>query len=227
MFRAVVKFVFWCVCFLLLAESCFAQFAIDGDQTKRLDTRFIHSIFKLLPENNGINEELELLDYQADQLRELQKEFQRELRTASVEIRKLRGEERKKRLDEVAASTTAKLREILLPHQFKRVRQITFQSMANPRSSSSMAGILLNSVIRNQLQIDKKTYEKIVEQSKTEKERLDKEIAQLKKESEKRLLENLSAEQRKKLNELIGEVFDFSDYATDKKGRLRHKDKDH
>ena len=170
-----------------------------------------------------------ILDYQLDQLKELQYDFRRKIGGVAQQARerKLDADGRQKLFLETLAEVDKEIAEILLPHQATRLKQIAFQSLGlTPDGTVSIPNMLGNPMMRSQLSLSQSTLDKLREKLKEENERLVKEIAQLKKESRERILNSLSAKDKETLQEIIGPVFDFRGYTPSASGRFRKASED-
>ena len=105
---------------------------------------------------------------------------------------------------------------VLLPHQSKRLNQISTQiEMKNRGDATALVG----SRLAEELGIDDKQKKKIQKRSAEIKAELADKIAKLKEDARKELLRELKPDQRKKLNELVGEKFEQNKKAKVRRNR--------
>lgn len=164
-----------------------------------------------LANNEDIQKELELLDDQVEQLNAINKEFSEQI---SEELKGLRegnmNLENPRRLadliQELEKKKRARMQEILLPHQFDRLQQISLQQQMKHRGE---AATLMSDQIAEQLGITDEQKERMKERSEEIKKDLAEKIEQLKLEARDELLQELTREQRKKLEELTGPAYEI------------------
>ena len=171
--------------------------------------------------NTPLIKELELLDYQIKQMQQLQYDMAK----AMAEISKSNvGKDRNERIDALNnyyRDYEIKLGEILLPHQLKRLKQITFQSVAmDAKGNLDYTRLLFDRSVMKALDVDIKTFEKLRAKTIEERQKLNEEIERLKRESEERILAVLDKEKRLKLETMLGERFDFEGYRLGSGGRF-------
>ena len=163
-----------------------------------------------LAQNRGVQKEIELVDEQIQQIREINKDFGKRMqeRIAEITSGKMnaeRSQQLRKLMREMHDEKKAKMESVLLPHQFDRLRQISLQTH---KRRSGQAGLLGDSEVAEALGISDEQQERLKERAKELKEKLQADIKRLKKKSEEALLKELSRDQRKKLTELLGEEYE-------------------
>ncbi len=139
-----------------------------------------------------VRKHLDLLDEQVEELQAVAQEMFQGMRNRSAEERETATKDLEK-----------KINEILLPHQVKRVEQIATQQRMQ-------RGGLLSDDIVEKLSITEAQREKLTAKQQEVREDLAKKIAELRKQSEEKLVSELTPAQRAKLKELIGEPFDLT-----------------
>lgn len=100
----------------------------------------------------------------------------------------------------------AEVDKILLPHQSKRLKQLEVQM----RMRGGVMGALSGDVA-SQLGISEDQQDKLREKAQGLEQELRKKTAELRKQMQEQLLTELSPEQRKQFNEMVGEPFEFRD----------------
>jgi hypothetical protein len=164
--------------------------------------------------NEKVREELDLVDDQVEELTALQEEMQTEMRDMFSGMRDMDQEERQsameKMRDEMTKKTESfqkKVDEVLLPHQQKRLKQLTFQSQS--RGRGGVGGLLTSDTMKEELDITSEQEPKITEAAEKAAEEMQAELKKLQAKTEEKILSALTETQRKKYRELVGEAFDF------------------
>ena len=192
------------------------------------EVQVISRAMNLLVGNQLISKRLELADYQVDDLRRAKYDFHREMGKLAKEMKGKTQGERQKLVRTKFEGMQQKVEEILLPHQLDRLKQVAYQSMAlNSDGSLNLGNLVANKVIQRELGIDSSTIKEIRKRVGEERKRLEEEIAKLKAESQQRILSTLSSSQKRKMEKLIGDPFDFEGYRVTRSGRLQKADSDH
>ena len=193
-------------------------------------TQIVTRSLAIIPGNRPLIDELEILDYQIDQLKQLQYDFRQKLGEVVRESRdkKLDSAGREKLFLKALGEVDHELSEILLPHQKSRLKQVAFQSLGlTPNGEISIPNMLSNPMMRSQLPLKESTLIKIRRKLKEESKRVAEEIAKVKRESRERILEILTAEEKEELEKIIGPVFDFQGYVPSAGDRFRKSKDDH
>jgi hypothetical protein len=138
-------------------------------------------------------------------------EFGKELKSAIDEV--VRGPDAdKSRIGEIIADVNKRqadrLASILLPHQLDRLKQISFQRNEQNRGISSM---LLSKEIAEELGIDEEQQEKLKQRAEELKKEFDEKVAALKSDMRKELLQELTPEQRQKIDQMTGDKYEFKE----------------
>ncbi len=161
-----------------------------------------------------VREELVLLDDQVDELEKLQEDFRNEMmkmfsgmRDMSAEDRTTAMEKVQKDMESLTKSFQDDLDEVLTKDQQKRLKQLAVQSQSRGRG---VGGTLLIDDIKADLDISPELEDKIKEASEKAEKKLQEEIAKLRKNAEDEILKVLSATQRSKYREMVGDPFEFS-----------------
>lgn len=95
---------------------------------------------------------------------------------------------------------------MLLPHQLERLKQVALQIQMKKRGA---ANTLLSDAVTEELGIDSEQKKRIQERQEELKKELADRMAKLKEEIRDKLLNELTAEQKKKLEEISGDDFDY------------------
>ena len=158
--------------------------------------------------NSGVRKDLELDDQQVKELEAIQKEFevkvQNNLKRAH-EGGKFDSKKWKEIMQRMNKERKLALGAVLLPHQSKRLKQISTQMLMQSRGD---ANALVGSVLAKELDIDEDQKKHLKKRSAELNQELQKEIAALKEKYREKLIRELKPEQRKKLKEMVGEKFE-------------------
>ena len=178
---------------------------------------------KILPAlfNPKVQQELEISEQQLGRIRKIfdgiraaQKEFGAELREfsktgASKDAIDAKRKEFIAKLDEKKDDVAKDAFEVLLPHQMKRLKQVTIQVMMreSAKEGKKQSGLLTKEMMEF-LEIDEKQADKIKNKSIELQKKLMEEFKELQDKYTKELLQELSAKQRKKYEDVVGKKFD-------------------
>lgn len=226
---------------LLLATSIVLTIACNGlsqqaNQPASKENRFhptlqiVPRALAMVPGNRPIIEELQLLDYQLEDLQQIEYTFRKSLGDYARTSKSKTVEQRKADYNRLYEKLDADMEQVLLPNQFQRIKQLALQSLAlnSIDGRLSIPNLLANASVQKTLQIDAILLDQLRQQMKKENERVAVEIEKLKQEAEANVLAILPEDQRSALQEMIGEPFDFQGYRAGKGGRFRPKrDNDH
>ena len=153
-----------------------------------------------------IREELEMADFQYEELKE------------RAEVTRKRMTEEVKSLDfsnatqlastirTITDSAESDFKDLLLPHQLKRIQQLSLRSQMRRRS---LVDMLTSDPLATELEVTKDQKVELRESEKSINEELEQQIAELRKKAQKKLLSKLNGKQRDRLEEMIGDEFDF------------------
>ena len=165
-----------------------------------------------------VRRELEITDDQMEELRELgrggggERVDREKLRE---ELEGLSDEERREKMREMRQKRTdgakAKIGEVLLPQQMQRLEQLVTQFSVRAGGQAMFRGALAE-----KLEITDEQREKLEKKLKNCKRSTTSKCQKLRRDMQEKLLDGLSAEQRKKYRELMGESFEFEQ--TDRRG---------
>lgn len=169
------------------------------------------SIGELL-RSEEVRDELEIVDDQLEDLREIEQEVRGEMREMFSGMRDLGPEERREKwesmreqMQELRSSVDGRVKEVLLPHQFERLEQIHLQQSVQRRGMSAT----LSGPLAEKLGLTEEQQQQISEKAQELQAEMQEKINQIRQDARNELLEMLTSEQRAKLEELQGETFDM------------------
>jgi hypothetical protein len=161
-----------------------------------------------------VRNELELLDGQMEELRELAEKRGEQMREMFSGMQDLSREERMQRFQELREKmqdaqkdAEKEIERVLMPHQVKRARQLAFQL----RMRGGVGRAMMSDEIAEEFGITDSQREKIREKAQQLEEELRKKMTQLREEAQKELLNELTPQQQAKWKEKVGEPFEFQD----------------
>lgn len=166
--------------------------------------------------NEKVQQELDLVDSQVQDLKDLQAEMQTAMRDMFEEMRNGGGggdrqqmfEKMREKMTELTKDFERDIDEILLPDQRSRLKQLVVQMQVRGRGGSG-SGLLDNETLKSELKITREQEEKMRAEAEKAQEELRKQIAELQKKAMERVLGVLSAEQREQYKQMVGDDFDF------------------
>ncbi len=197
----------------LIGQAVWAQpgFGQGGPGGGRGMNFFGGNLFLLADEN--VQKDLDLSEDQIDQLKKLQDEVRSTMMNMFQGMQPGRGEDPRRMFEEMQEKAQETLKgfeedidEILLPHQTKRLKQISVQSQSRGRG---VGGSLLSETIRNDLKISREQEQKLRETAEQLEKELQEKIVKLRREAMNKLLDQLTPEQREKYRELVGDPIEF------------------
>jgi len=160
---------------------------------------------------DDVRKELEIVDEQMEKLRDLGSSFRDELRESFSGLRDLDEDERRARFEELREKMetkreelNTKIGEVLLPHQKTRLKQIGLQMQMRSRGTSG----LLNDRLAEELGITDEQKERLRAAAEKAREELEEKTNKAREEARDTILSELTADQRKKLEQLLGEDFE-------------------
>ena len=164
--------------------------------------------------NEKVREELDLVDDQVEELTALQGEIQNEMRDLFSGMGNMDQSERQSAMEKMRADMTKmtegyqkKVDAVLLPHQQKRLKQLTFQSQRSGRGG--IGSLLSSDSMKEELDITSEQEPKLTEAAEKAQEEMAAELKKLQSKAEDKVLSALTESQRKKYRELVGDAFDF------------------
>ena len=159
---------------------------------------------------DGIRQEIELIDDQEVQLREIGEEFGRTIRSAFEDMGDVQGPERFERIREVMQEKRKefeeKINDVLLDHQVSRLKQLQVQARMRRGGAANALG---SEQMRDALELTDEQMEEIQDVAREAEEEMRKKILEAQKEARKKILGVLTPEQRRKWEEMVGASYDF------------------
>ncbi len=166
--------------------------------------------FSMLQMGN-IQEEIELVDDQKNQLDEVRRDFASRIKEAMSSIHEDggitgdKGREIAERFEKLQQEQQAAMREVLLPHQVERLEQIAVQQRMKMAGAS---GLLADNKIAEALGISDEQQKEIKAKAEELAKELQRKIEALRAETREELLQTLTAEQREKLQKMMGAKYE-------------------
>ena len=164
--------------------------------------------------NPQVRKELELGDEQVAKLKEISKKFSKQLREqikfdpgagkSKLDIDRIK--DMSEMIKTINKEREAAIGAVLLPHQSKRLKQISTQMRMK---NTGTANALTSKDMAKELNIDDEQQKRLKKRAAEIKKKMEVEIAKLKKEAEEELLKELNREQRSKLKEMTGDKFEY------------------
>ena len=179
-----------------------------------------------LLQRDEVRQEIQLVDEQQQQLEALADELRDEMRTEmrdlfgqmrdlSEEDRRARFDEIRSRMEEIRADAESRVEKVLLPHQLERLKQIDVQARIQRQGAAALTG----GQLAETLNLTPDQQQKLQARAEEVQREMDEQIRQLRLEARNKILEVLTAEQRAKLESLMGEQFDVPDQGGGFRGR--------
>jgi hypothetical protein len=158
-----------------------------------------------------VDEQQEKVDALADEIRtEMQDEMRemfRGMQDLSDEERQQQFERIRERMERVNADAEKRLKKVLLPHQFDRLKQIDVQMRVQQQGAEA----LTSGALAETLDLTNAQRERLEERAAEVEQELQEKISKLRIEARNKLLDVLTAEQRAKLESLMGDDFAATD----------------
>ena len=213
-----------------LGDHSMFSFSTAPGAMVRLGTPSGNSGMMNLLQNKSIREEIELVDDQYKKMQDfyksrqasIMKEVQALIKPAagggkkSNESVQLRGKKIKEMIDKQQKEAEDKLKDLLLPHQLKRLEQVSHQvRMKNSGTLNS----LTRGKLKEELDLSDDDVKNLKDKSKSIQKKLEEDIAKLRAKAKKDLLKELSPKQQRKLEEILGDKFEYK--PTDWQSRIK------
>ena len=161
-------------------------------------------------QNGDVRKEIGMEDYQFEELQTRAKE----LRQSMVEdVREaLSGQRREpaqlvEMVGRVKDRYDRELRKSVLPHQIERLRQVGFQRLIRERD---IAQVITADPFRSELDLDEDDVEKIREKGLELRQEFERKVAELRKETFEKLLDELDEDQQKTVKDMLGEEMSWT-----------------
>jgi len=165
--------------------------------------------------NPAVIKELELTEEQEQKLRQLGEEMREKMRQQFAGMRDLSPEDREARFREMREKMEAQVKEvqekvnqILLPHQQKRLDQITFQ-MRTRMGGGGLGGLIDDPEIVKKIGLTEEQIQKLRQIRDETMEKLRTLPQQIQKEAEEKAMNVLTEQQKQIIKEMTGERFEF------------------
>ena len=173
------------------------------------------SMFELLM-NDQVRHEIELVEDQEHELRELRDKFRDKIQSAMQKIRESGGDFTQMRtvFAEAREEIEAEISDILLDHQLDRLKQLMVQVRMQRGASEALA----SDEIREKLGLTEEQLDEIRKVATEAQEELRKKILEAQKEAQNKIIGVLTPEQQKIWKELIGEQFSFQNRRPGERG---------
>jgi Spy/CpxP family protein refolding chaperone len=146
-----------------------------------------------------------LADETRDQMRDEMRDLWGQLRDLSEEERRAKFDEIRGRMEAMNADLEGRLKKVLLPHQFERLKQIDVQVRVQQRGASA----LTSGDVAEALNLSDEQREKLEQRAEEVQQELRDKMRELQLEARNKMLEVLTTEQRAKLDELMGDAFEL------------------
>jgi Spy/CpxP family protein refolding chaperone len=165
-----------------------------------------------------VQDELQLVDEQRDKVMDVVEESRDQMRDEmremfsgfgdlSEEERDARRDEIRSRFEAMNTDLESRLKKVLLPHQFDRLKQIGVQVRVQQRGASALS----SGDLAEALSLTDEQKEKLEQRAEEVREEMQEKIRQLQAEAREKMLDVLTPEQRAKLEQLMGDAFELRD----------------
>lgn len=186
---------------------------IDGGETAMFmsDGMMMGQDIFSLANNLGVQKEIELVDDQMQQIRQINEDFSKKI---SEQVKELtsggmnpeKGKDLSKLIKELNEQKKSAMESVLLPHQFDRLRQISLQQQMKYQGEAST---LADEKIAEALGLTDEQKERLKTRAEEIKKEMEEKISRLKEKAKEDLLGELTRDQRKKLEEMTGAAFEM------------------
>lgn len=201
---------------LLMQNTLWAQAVPVQTQESYSTTTLAQAVYWL--SNEQMLKELDIVPEQKEKLEKLGKELQTRSAEAykSINFNELRPEERTTKyyevINKISKETAKGVEEILLPHQIKRLKQIMTQTRLQQLGYGGAAA-LTGDEVAQELGITEEQRDELKKKEDEIRQDIQKKTQEfykkIQEESREKLFSVLTPAQRKKLDELIGEKFEW------------------
>jgi Spy/CpxP family protein refolding chaperone len=206
------------ICFSSALLAALATSPLVGQDAEPQPIQYANPMGELLPwlHSRQMEQELEIVAEQKEALAKLQKQSMEDMNKLYKEAQNGDQSEVTKRYYELSAAmgadTDKRVKAILLPGQIRRLRQIALQMKLGGAAYGHVDG-LVNGIVAEELQLTEAQKRQLKEKQKeitADIQRKTQEFyKELRESSHKELLSVLTPEQRKKLDDLTGEKFEW------------------
>lgn len=162
--------------------------------------------------NPQVQEALEVIPSQVREIEDLVASAQEKMRAVFQELRdggdgdrQAQADRIRERMTEVNNGFRTQLEDVLLPHQMKRLKQISFQQETRGRGNAVLNGDRLGEVLK----LSDSQKDKLKAKAEEVEKKLRERVAKLRKEAEDELLSVLTPDQKSQYNDLAGDPFEL------------------
>ena len=160
--------------------------------------------------NGDVRREIGMEDYQFDELQTRAKELRQSMIDDVREA--LSGQRREpaqlvEMVGRVKDRYDRELRKSVLPHQIERLRQVGFQRLIRERD---IAQVITADPFKSELDLDEDDVEKIREKGLELRREFERKVAELRKETFEKLLDELDEDQQKTVKDMLGEEMSWT-----------------
>ena len=196
------------IAFLPVAGGAPQVFSFSGSTTGSISTSLAQqSLFDLVG-HPSVTKDLEIVDDQLAQVSALQEEYGKQITAQMEGLRdgSITGDEYTALLIAQKANRKKRLNEILLPHQLKRLNQISFQ--LRTKGISNFSGDKFDKSVAEKLGLSAEQQNQLRDKSREITKRLEAEFKRMRAEAKEELLGVLTVDQRAKFSELSGSKYE-------------------
>lgn len=172
--------------------------------------------------NASVQKDLQLVDEQLEQIQDINKDFSEQIREKLDEMRddggnfNIQGGGFASLISDLKEKQRQQIENILLPDQQDRLKQVARQMKMKNMGSQRV----ITEMLSKELGISDEQKTRIKEKSQKLQSELESKIAELKANAKKDLLQELSQDQRQKLEDLLGDEFVVKDEDSNSRFRL-------
>jgi hypothetical protein len=157
--------------------------------------------------NPSVQKDLQLVDEQIEQIRAINKEFSAKIKESihseNGELRIKDPQEMGQLIEDFRKSQQEQINQVLLPHQQDRLEQVSLQTRMKHQGTAET----LSSQLAEKLGISPEQKQRLQKRSEELQKEIDDKVKQLRDDARKKLLDELTPDQRRKLEALIGDEF--------------------
>ena len=158
--------------------------------------------------NSQVRKDLELDADQIKELTQIQKEFQQEIQNRMKSMQSGKTFDHKKwneTIQQLSKDKKAAMGAVLLPHQSKRLQQISNQMKMKNRGD---VNALVGDSMAKELGIDERQAKELKKRADEIRAEMEDKIAEIKEQARNKLIRELRPDQREKLEDMLGDKFE-------------------
>ena len=162
-----------------------------------------------LLQNKSIREEIDLVDAQYQKMKDFQKAKSKDIQKVIKDVLgggKVDAKAIEQLVKKSQGEASKQLEDMLLPHQISRLRQVSRQVQMQQRGTAEM---LTSRAFAKELGLNDEEKKDLRDKAKEIEKRVKAQIAKLKADARKELIDTLPADKQAKLKEMIGENFNY------------------